>query len=74
MPASDRGAVIAPTARVLVLWGSHLPSTPTGAWGTRDGLPMVVTSFRTDIAPSTVATIINNLRWDDPDFPVTVLD
>lgn len=67
----DRGAVIAPAARMLVIWGPHIYRTDVDA---SSGLPLSLTVFRSNIAPSTVETIIGNLRFGDPDFPITVVD
>lgn len=73
MPAPDRGAVIARGARTLIIWGPRILGTPPDVYS-REGWPLYLTVFRADIDESLVETIIGNLTWDDPEFPVTVID
>lgn len=65
--------MIARGARTLILWGPYILARH-GDQDSRDGQPLSRTVFRTDIEPSTVETIIGNLRWSDPEFPVTVIE
>lgn len=69
-PEGDRGAIIDRGGRALIIWGPTVP----GGMRTADGTPMSVTVFRGDITESLVVTIMGNLRWSDPGFPVTVID
>jgi len=77
MPTGDRGAVINVSpdgVKTLVLWRAEItaadPKTIMGA----DGTPLVILAFSPHTSGRIVETIAANLRFDDPDFPVTVLD
>jgi len=77
VPPPDRGAVIYPAGRALVIWGPSLPEREH-TLHTPDGVPMAVTFFRSVVADSTVETIIHNLRYGlpptDDSFPITIIE